>query len=134
MSLKADAAERIVNRPFPRRIGMSVENNSSFGFAFALLDRRHIVSRLFGENLVDRFEVKSELKQGEQKSEDYKYNRYNGGEEIEHDRRKNKGEREEKPAKKRTRVFLERFNIRSLAATVLFKNLCHILAGLFFPD
>ena len=134
MRLKADAAQSIVNRPFPRRIGMSVENNSSFGFTGAFLDRRHIVSRLFGENLVDRFEVKSELKQGEQKSEGNKYNRYNRGEEIEHDRRKNKGEREEKPAKKGAWVFLERLNIRSLAATVLFKSLCHILAGLFFPD
>ena len=62
MCLKTYTAQSIVNGPFPCRIRVTVEDYSSFGFAFAFFDCGYIVSGFFGKKPVNGFEIKSELK------------------------------------------------------------------------
>lgn len=49
MALKADAAELVVDGPFPCCIGVTVEDDAALDFARALLDSGDIVTDLLGK-------------------------------------------------------------------------------------
>lgn len=61
MTLKAYAAERIVYRPLPSSVRMSVKEYAAFYFAGALFNCGNIVTGKLGEETVDAFFVKTEL-------------------------------------------------------------------------
>ncbi len=82
MSLKAYAAEGIVYGPFPCCVGVSVEYDSSLGFARALFNSRNIVSGFLREKLIDGLDIKSELKNCQKQTCNDKNNRNDWSEEI----------------------------------------------------
>ena len=57
MALKSNAAELVVDGPFPCCIGVTVEDDAALDFARALLDGSHIVTDLFGEEEIDELFV-----------------------------------------------------------------------------
>ena len=69
MALEADAAERIVYGPFPRSVGVTVEDDSSLDFACGLFVSGNVVTGLLFEKEVDRFLIYAELKKNDNEAE-----------------------------------------------------------------
>ena len=130
VTLKADTAELIVDRPLPCGIRMAVEEYAALDFALAALDCGDVMSGLFGEEAIDKLLIESELHKDYKQTDDDKNYRDERIEERNSYRRENEGNREIYPAEERTGVLFERLDVGSLASALVFQYVRHILTCL----
>ena len=72
VTLKAYAAELVVDGPLPGCVWMAVEDNSPFGFTGTLFDCSNVVAGLFLEERINNLFVGSELKQSKTETDNDK--------------------------------------------------------------
>ena len=99
MALKADAAELVVDRPFPCCVGVTVEDDAALDFARALLDSGDIVTDLFGEEEVNELDICAELHQCNKETEyDKDSGDYGQTDKKQHDSKQHACQSDVKPA------------------------------------
>ncbi len=132
VSFKTDAAELVVDGPFPCCVGVAVEENTAFDFACAFFDSRYVVPCFFGEATVNQLFVKSELHKYNKQTCNNQQNRSQREYKEQRDCEQNKGDGEINPAEERTGIFFKGFHVGTVASAVLFEYLCHVFACLLF--
>ena len=132
MRIERDAAEMVVDAPFPYCVGMSVEQDPSLDFAGGLFRSDHVIARFFRKRPVDKSLVDAQLHRHDKESHDHKDHRKNGHEEERRDGRQHERDREIDPAEERSWMHVEAVQRHVVASALVLELLRHVLAGQFF--
>ena len=119
VAFKADTAEFVVDRPLPRGIRMSVEDDAALDFALRLFDGGHVVACLLGEQRIHQLNIGTELSQCNTERCSIQTNRQSRCDKISRDTGQRQADRIVDPSVERTWVLLEGFHHRRVTSELL---------------